>query len=51
VLAVACALRGVRFDHQEVLTQSLSMRSRSGAVRLVETRHQLGRSNLIVHLR
>jgi fructose-1,6-bisphosphatase II len=40
-------LRGVRFEHQEVLTQSLSMRSRSGAVRLIETRHQLGRSNLI----
>jgi fructose-1,6-bisphosphatase II len=40
-------LRGVRFEHQEVVTQSLSMRSRSGAVRLVETRHQLGKSNLI----
>jgi len=40
-------LRGVRFEHQEVLTQSLSMRSRSGAVRLIETRHQLGSSNLI----
>jgi fructose-1,6-bisphosphatase II len=44
-------LRGVRFEHQEVLTQSLSMRSRSGAVRLVETRHQLGRSNLIARHR
>jgi fructose-1,6-bisphosphatase II len=41
-------LRGVRFERHEVLTQSLSMRSRSGAVRLIETRHQLGRSNLIV---
>ncbi|HEX8135798.1 MAG TPA: class II fructose-bisphosphatase [Actinomycetes bacterium] len=40
-------LRGVRFEHQEVLTQSLSMRSKSGAVRLIETRHQLDRSNLI----
>jgi fructose-1,6-bisphosphatase II len=40
-------LRGVRFQQREVLTQSLSMRSRSGAVRLIETRHQLGRSNLI----
>jgi fructose-1,6-bisphosphatase II len=40
-------LRGVRFEHREVVTQSLSMRSRSGAVRLIETRHQLGRSNLI----
>jgi fructose-1,6-bisphosphatase II len=40
-------LHGVRFEQREVLTQSLSMRSRSGAVRLIETRHQLGRSNLI----
>jgi fructose-1,6-bisphosphatase II len=40
-------LRGIRFEQREVLTQSLSMRSRSGAVRLIETRHQLGRSNLI----
>jgi fructose-1,6-bisphosphatase II len=44
-------LRGVRFEHHEVLTQSLSMRSRSGAVRLIETRHQLGRSNLIARPR
>jgi fructose-1,6-bisphosphatase II len=44
-------LRGVRFEHREVLTQSLSMRSRSGAVRLVETRHRLGRSNLITRAR
>jgi fructose-1,6-bisphosphatase II len=44
-------LRGVRFEHREVVTQSLSMRSRSGAVRLVETRHQLGRSNLIARAR
>jgi fructose-1,6-bisphosphatase II len=40
-------LRGVRFHRREVVTQSLSMRSRSGAVRLIETRHQLDRSNLI----
>jgi fructose-1,6-bisphosphatase II len=40
-------LRGVRLEHHEVLTQSLSMRSRSGAVRLIDTRHQQGRSNLI----
>ena len=40
-------LRGVRFEHGEVVTESLSMRSRSGAVRRIETRHQLGRSNLI----
>jgi fructose-1,6-bisphosphatase II len=44
-------LRGVRFEHHEVLTQSLSMRSRSGAVRLIETRHQLDRSNLIARPR
>jgi fructose-1,6-bisphosphatase II len=44
-------LRGVRFEHGEVVTQSLSMRSRSGAVRLVETRHQLGKSNLIARAR
>jgi fructose-1,6-bisphosphatase II len=40
-------LRGVRFQHHEVLTQSLSMRSASGAVRLIEARHQLDRSNLV----
>jgi fructose-1,6-bisphosphatase II len=44
-------LQGVRFEHREVVTQSLSMRSRSGAVRLVETRHQLDRSNLIARPR
>ncbi len=44
-------LRGVRFEHREVLTQSLSMRSKSGAVRLIETRHQLGKSNLIARPR
>jgi fructose-1,6-bisphosphatase II len=44
-------LRGVRFEHREVITQSLSMRSKSGAVRLVETRHQLGKSNLIARAR
>ena len=40
-------LRGVRFQAHEVLTQSLSMRSVSGAVRLIEARHQLDRSNLV----
>jgi fructose-1,6-bisphosphatase II len=40
-------LRGVRFVRSEVLTQSLSMRSRSGAVRFIDARHQVGRSNLI----
>lgn len=41
-------LRGVRFEHDAVLTQSLSMRSRSGAVRLIETRHDAARSTLIL---
>jgi len=40
-------LNGVRFDSQWVNTQSLSMRSRSGAVRIIETRHHRTRSNLI----
>lgn len=40
-------LRGVRYERQEVLTQSLSMRSLSGAVRLLETRHDRLRSNLV----
>jgi fructose-1,6-bisphosphatase/sedoheptulose 1,7-bisphosphatase-like protein len=44
-------LRGVRFEHHEVLTQSLSMRSKSGAVRLIDARHQLGRSNLVARAR
>jgi fructose-1,6-bisphosphatase II len=44
-------LRGVRFRAHEVLTQSLSMRSVSGAVRLIEARHQLDRSNLVARPR
>ena len=40
-------LKGVRFQADTVVTQSLSMRSRSGAVRLIETRHDRERSNLI----
>jgi fructose-1,6-bisphosphatase II len=44
-------LRGVRFRAHEVLTQSLSMRSVSGAVRLIEARHQLDRSNLVTRPR
>jgi fructose-1,6-bisphosphatase II len=40
-------LRGVRFEPDVVVTHSLSMRSRSGAVRLIETRHDRSRSNLI----
>jgi fructose-1,6-bisphosphatase II len=41
-------LKGVRYRKGEVWTQSLSMRSRSRARRLVDTRHNLERSNLIV---
>jgi fructose-1,6-bisphosphatase II len=40
-------LRGVRLRGHEVLTQSLSMRSRSGTIRTIDARHQVGRSNLI----
>jgi fructose-1,6-bisphosphatase II len=40
-------LRGVRYGPRRVLTQSLSMRAKSGAVRLIEGRHHTQRSNLI----
>jgi fructose-1,6-bisphosphatase II len=40
-------MRGVRYTPRRVFTQSLSMRSKSGAVRLIEGRHHTGRSNLI----
>jgi fructose-1,6-bisphosphatase II len=40
-------LHGVRYRPGRVLTQSLSMRSRSGAVRVIEGRHHVQRSNLI----
>jgi fructose-1,6-bisphosphatase II len=40
-------LRGVTYTPRRVLTQSLSMRSKSGAVRIIEGRHHRGRSNLI----
>lgn len=40
-------LQGVRFEREGVVTHSLSMRSRSGAVRMVETRHDRTHSNLI----
>jgi fructose-1,6-bisphosphatase II len=40
-------LSGVRYRPGRVLTQSLSMRSRSGAVRVIDGRHHTGRSNLI----
>src|ERR671931_413902 len=36
-------LRGVRFDRRGALTQSLSMRSKSGTSRLIEARHQLSK--------
>jgi fructose-1,6-bisphosphatase II len=40
-------LRGVRYRTDRVLTQSLSMRSRSGAIRVIDGRHHVVRSNLI----
>ncbi|MEA2268438.1 MAG: fructose,6-bisphosphatase [Solirubrobacteraceae bacterium] len=40
-------LRGVRYTPRRVLTQSLSMRSKSGAVRVIDGRHHTGKSNLI----
>jgi fructose-1,6-bisphosphatase II len=40
-------LDGVRYGARRVLTQSLSMRSRSGAVRVIDGRHHRDRSNLI----
>jgi fructose-1,6-bisphosphatase II len=40
-------LDGVRYRPGRVLTQSLSMRSRSGAVRYIDGRHHMTRSNLI----
>jgi fructose-1,6-bisphosphatase II len=36
-------LRGVRFDRHGALTQSLSMRSKSGTVRLIDARHRLSK--------
>jgi fructose-1,6-bisphosphatase II len=40
-------LRGVRYRPGRVHTQSLSMRSRSGAVRVIDGKHHALRSNLI----
>jgi fructose-1,6-bisphosphatase II len=40
-------LRGVRYGPTRVMTHSLSMRSRSGAVRFIDGRHHVARSNLI----
>ena len=42
-------LRGVRFEGRRIITQSLSMRSRSGTVRLIEGRHDPERSFLVNH--
>jgi fructose-1,6-bisphosphatase II len=39
-------LRGVRFEKHRIVTQSLSMRSKSGTVRLIEGRHDPERSLL-----
>ena len=36
-------VRGVRFDRRGALTQSLSMRSKSGTTRLIDARHQLSK--------
>jgi fructose-1,6-bisphosphatase II len=36
-------LRGVRFDRRGALTQSLSMRAKSGTVRLIDARHQFSK--------
>jgi fructose-1,6-bisphosphatase II len=38
-------VRGVRFDGRGATTQSLSMRSKSGTVRLIEARHQFSKLN------
>ena len=40
-------LHGVRFSPDRATTHSLSMRSLSGAVRLIETRHRISTSNLV----
>lgn len=40
-------LRGVRYCGRTVHTQSLSMRSKSGAVRVIDARHTVAKSNLV----
>jgi len=40
-------LRGVRYSADRATTHSLSMRSLSGAVRFIETRHRISTSNLV----
>jgi len=42
-------LQGVRFESNRITTHSLSMRSRSGTVRLIEGRHDPERSLLVNH--
>ncbi len=42
-------LNGVRFESHRITTHSLSMRSRSGTVRLIEGRHDPERSSLANH--
>lgn len=42
-------LRGVRFFSDLAVTQTLSMRSSSGAVRTIETKHRLSISTLVPH--
>ncbi len=44
-------LRGVRFESHRIVTHSLSMRSRSGTIRLIEGRHDPDRSFLVNHER
>jgi fructose-1,6-bisphosphatase II len=43
-------LRGVRFASDMAITQTLSMRSSSGAIRTIETKHRLSTSTLIPHV-
>ena len=40
-------LRGVRYAADQAITQTLSMRSSSGAVRTIDTKHRLSTSTLI----
>ncbi len=40
-------LRGVRFARDTAITHTLAMRSRSGAVRTIETKHRLSTSTLV----
>ena len=44
-------LRGVRYSPDTATTHSLSMRSLSGAVRTIETRHRISTSNLVIRSR